>query len=137
LEAVPVLIRPIQKLGPLFLWLSIFPLFTVPSSFAQPGAKPARVTISGKVMAQKVKTKVAPVYPAQARSKGIQGTVRLHVVITVTGTVTQVQPVTGDPALVRSATEAVKQWVYQPTIIDGQAVEVDTVIEVTYSLKNS
>ncbi len=132
-----MLIRPIQKIGLLFLWWSLFALFTAPSSSAQPAAKPVRVTISGKVMAQKVKTKVAPIYPAQAKSKGIEGTVRLHVVITVTGSVTQVQPVTGDPVLVRSAMEAVKQWVYEPTIIDGQPVEVDTVIEVNYSLKNS
>ncbi|MGB2629551.1 MAG: energy transducer TonB [Candidatus Acidiferrum sp.] len=131
-----MLIRPIQKLGLWFLWLSVFLLFTVPSS-AHPDTKPVRVTISGKVMAQKVKTKVAPIYPAQAKSKGIQGTVRLHVLITTTGAVTQVQPVTGEPALVRSAMEAVKQWVYQPTIIDGQPVEVDTVIEVTYALKGS
>ena len=132
-----MLIRPIQKIGLLFLWWSVFAVFTAPSSSAQPAAKPVRVTISGKVMAQKVKTRVAPIYPAQAKNKGIEGTVRLHVVITVTGSVTQVQPVTGDPVLVRSAMEAVKQWVYEPTIIDGQPVEVDTVIEVNYSLKNS
>ena len=130
-----MLIRPIRKLGLWFIGLNLVLFLLAPSCFAQPAATPVRVTISGKVMAQKVKTKVAPVYPAQAKSKGIQGTVRLHVVITTTGKVTQVQVVTGDPALVRSAMEAVKQWVYDPTIIDGQPVEVDTVIEVTYSLK--
>jgi TonB family protein len=134
-EAVPVLFRPIQKLSLVFMRLTIFTLAVATSGFALPAAKVTRVTISGKVMAQKVKTKVAPIYPAQAKRKGVQGTVRLHVIITTSGTVTQVQPVTGDSALVRSATEAVKQWVYEPTLVDGQPVEVDTVIELTYSLK--
>ncbi len=130
-----MLFRAIQKASLSFICLSIFALTAASSALALPAAKPMRVTISGKVMAQKVKSKVAPVYPAQAKSKGIEGTVRLHVVLATNGTVTQVQVVTGAPALVRSAIEAVKQWVYEPTLIDGQPVEVDTVVEVNYTLK--
>ena len=127
-----MLLGPIKKVCLGFYCLGIFMLVAAPA-VAQV-AKPVRVTISGKVMAQKAKTKVAPIYPVQARSKGIQGTVRLHVVITTTGSVTQVQVVAGDSALLRSTIEAVRQWIYEPTLIDGQPVEVDTVIEVNYSL---
>jgi len=125
-----VLFRP--KMCSLFFCLSICMLIAA-SAVAQ-AAKPVRVTISGKIMAQKVKTKVAPVYPVQAKGRGIQGAVRLHIVITTTGTVTQVQVVAGDSALLRSAIEAVKQWDYEPTLIDGQPMEVDTVVVVNYSL---
>ena len=132
-----MLFPPIQKALFLCFCLIIFACgaFTFTSASALPNAKPMRVTISGKIMAQKVKTKVAPIYPAEAKRKGIQGTVRLHVVITTTGTVTQVQAVTGDASLVHSATAAVKQWVYEPTLVNGQPVEVDTVVEVNYTLK--
>lgn len=132
-----MLFRPIQKALFLCFCLIVFVCgaFTFTSASALPNAKPMRVTISGKIMAQKVKTKVAPIYPAEAKRKGIQGTVRLHVVITTTGTVTQVRAVTGDASLVHSATAAVKQWVYEPTLVNGQTVEVDTVVEVNYTLK--
>lgn len=127
--------RPIKNL--LFPVISVVALTfaLVAPEFAVPSAKPTRVTISGKVMVQKLRTKVPPIYPAEAKRKGIQGTVRLHVIITTSGTVTQVQAVTGDPALVHSASDAVKQWTYEPTLLNGQAVEVDTVVEVSYRLK--
>jgi len=102
---------------------------------ANADGKPLRVTISGKVMAKKVQTRVAPIYPAGAKKSGVEGTVRLHVIIGTDGSVKQVQVVSGHPALVHSAVEAVKQWIYEPYSQNGQIVEVDTVVDLNYQLK--
>jgi protein TonB len=101
----------------------------------QADEKPSVVTVSGKIISQTISKKVAPVYPTEARRKGIQGTVRLHILIGTDGKVRKVDVVTGDSHLVRSAIEAVKQWEYKPYLQDGKAVEVDTVCEVNYSLR--
>jgi len=103
-------------------------------SLARADEKPSVVTVSGKIISQTLSKKVAPVYPTEARRKGIQGTVRLHILIGTDGKVRKVEVVSGDSHLVRSAIEAVKQWEYKPYLQDAKAVEVDTVCEVSYSL---
>jgi protein TonB len=64
----------------------------------------------------------------------ISGVVRLHAVIGKDGTVQNLTVSSGHPLLVPSALEAVKQWVYAPTLLNGQAVEVVTQIEVEFTL---
>ena len=61
----------------------------------------------------------------------------LDVVIAKDGTVKSVSPTSGDPALTASAMDAVKQRRYQPTLVNGQAVEVETTVSVNYSIKDS
>ncbi len=97
-------------------------------------APPMRITIGGNVQASKLVNKVQPNYPVEARDNHIQGTVVLHVIIAKDGSVTQIQVVSGDPSLVSSALDAVRQWRYQPTLLDGQPVEVDTRVNVTFQL---
>ncbi len=60
-----------------------------------------------------------PVYPAAARAAGLEGTVVLECTIGVAGRVTAVNVVSGPPALAAAAVEAVRQWTYEPTVIDG------------------
>jgi TonB family protein len=103
-------------------------------NIAQGDEKPALVTVSGKLMSQTIRKKVAPIYPAEARRRGIQGTVTLHIFIGTDGKVRKAEVLSGDPHLVRSAIEAVKQWEYKPYLQDGKAVDVSTVCEVNYSL---
>ena len=58
----------------------------------------------------------------------------VHVVIGVDGTVTQADVISGEPLLSQSALDAVRQWKYRPTLLNGEAVEVDTVVVVIYKL---
>jgi TonB family protein len=98
--------------------------------------KPSRVSVGGTVQAAKIITKVPPVYPESARSAGISGTVVLHAVIGMDGKPLSLRVKNSqiDPDLARSAVEAVSLWRYTPTLLNGEPIEVDTVIMVNYSL---
>jgi TonB family protein len=95
---------------------------------------PRRITIGGNVQAARLINRVQPVYPEEASNEKISGTVKLHVVIAKDGKVQQIQVVSGHPLLVQAAIDAVRQWQYQPTLLNGQPVEVDTQIDVVFSL---
>ena len=69
-----------------------------------------------------------------AKQARIQGTVRFEAVIAKDGTIQQLRLVSGHPLLIPSAQEAVKQWVYQPTQLNGEPVEVATTIDVNFTL---
>jgi TonB family protein len=94
-----------------------------------------RVTVGGNVQRERLVRKVQPEYPQDAKDGKIQGTVVLHVILGTDGTVQQIQVVSGHPLLVQSALDAMKQWRYQPTLLNGQAVEVDTQVNVIFSLQ--
>ena len=79
--------------------------------------------------------RVQPEYPALARQIHREGRVELHAIIATDGTVQSLQVVSGDPLFVHSALDAVSQWRYHPTTLNGQPVEVDTYITVTYVLQ--
>jgi protein TonB len=69
-----------------------------------------------------------------ARQARIQGTVVLHAIIDKEGRVSELQVVSGHPLLVQSALGAVQNWRYRPTMLNGEPVEVDTTINVTFTL---
>ena len=77
---------------------------------------------------------IMPEYPPIAKTAHISGTVTLHAVIGKDGTVQDLQYVSGPPLLMKSAMDAVKQWRYQPTQLNGDPVEVDTTISVVFTL---
>jgi protein TonB len=106
------------------------------STSAPPPPKPTvtRTRVGGAVQAAKLVNRVQPVYPPLARQTRISGTVKLHAIIGKTGAVEQLQVVSGHPLLVQSALDAVRQWRYQPTLLNGEPVEVDTEIDVIFSL---
>jgi protein TonB len=99
-----------------------------------PKATPKRITVGGNVQAAHLVNRVQPSYPPLARQTRISGTVKLHAIIGKDGTVQQLQVVSGHPLLVQSALDAVRQWRYQPTLLNGDPVEVDTEIDVIFSL---
>ena len=103
-----------------------------------PEVKQAQVTkqirVGGNVQAANLIKKITPVYPALAKSARIQGTVRFTAIIGKDGTIQNLQLVSGHPMLVQSATEAVKQWVYRPTLLNDEPVEVITQIDVNFTL---
>jgi len=106
------------------------------SSAAPPPPKvtPKRITVGGNVQAAHLVNRVQPVYPPLARQTRISGTVKLHAIIGKNGAVEQLQVVSGHPLLVQAALDAVRQWRYQPTLLNGEPVEVDTEIDVIFSL---
>lgn len=63
------------------------------------------------------------------------GRVELRAIIATNGTIQSLEVISGDPLFYASALEAVRQWRYRPTILNGQAVEVDTIISVIYRLQ--
>ncbi len=99
-----------------------------------PKAAVTRTRVGGAVQAAKLVNRVQPLYPPLARQTRISGTVKLHAIIGKSGSVEQLQVVSGHPLLVQSALDAVKQWRYQPTLLNGEPVEVDTEIDVIFSL---
>jgi protein TonB len=103
---------------------------------APPPPKPTatRIRQGGAVQAAKLVNRVQPVYPPLARQTRISGTVRLHALISKTGSVESLEVLSGHPLLVRAAMDAVQQWRYQPTLLNGEPVEVDTTIDVIFSL---
>lgn len=93
---------------------------------------PAPVRIGGDVQQARLIHKVSPVYPAEALQAGLTGRVEVEALISVQGLIREVQVLSGDPLLVGSVVEAVKQWRYQPTTLNGRKVEVVTRIEIFF-----
>ena len=83
----------------------------------------------------KVLYKVIPVYPAIARTTHTSGTVYLLGVIATDGSIRSLRVLSGHPFLVAAALDAVRQWRYQPTVLNGHAVEVEAPIDVTFTLQ--
>jgi TonB family protein len=96
-----------------------------------------RVPVGGNVAAARLINKVMPKYPPEARKASIEGTVRFNALIGTDGAVKELHLVSGDPLLAQAAMEAVKQWVYSPTLVNGNAVEVQTQIDVNFTLTKS
>jgi len=82
----------------------------------------------------KLVRKVLPEYPQIARAARISGTVRLIGTIAKDGTIRNLEIVSGHPLLARAAIQAVEQWVYRPTLLNGKPVEVVAPIEVNFTL---
>jgi TonB family protein len=100
-----------------------------------PYMKPTRIRIGGNVAAAKLLQQVTPEYPAEARQNKVSGTVLLHVVLSREGYVARIDFVSGPPELLHASMDAVRQWKYQPTLLNGDPVEVDTMISVVFSLR--
>jgi periplasmic protein TonB len=95
---------------------------------------PSRIRVGGSVQEAKLVRKIMPQYPPLAKQARIQGTVRLNAIIGRDGAIQNLQLVSGHPLLSPSAIDAVKRWVYQPTLLNGEPVEVVTVIDVNFTL---
>jgi periplasmic protein TonB len=80
--------------------------------------------------------RVEPVYPILAKQTHREGRVEMRAVIGTDGTIQSLQIISGDPLFLVSAREAVQQWRYRPTYLNGQAVEIDTFITVVYVMQH-
>jgi TonB family protein len=104
------------------------------SSDSDPPA--TRIRQGGSVQAAKLVNRVQPQYPPIARDEHLQGTVRLHAIIGKDGAVSHLVVLQGYCSLAKSSMDAVSKWRYTPTLFSGQPVEVDTTIDVIFSLNH-
>jgi len=100
-------------------------------------AAPQRVRVSSGVVSGLLVKKVNPNYPPLARQARIQGVVLLQAQISKDGRIENLQLISGHPMLAPAAIEAVKQWVYRPYLLNGEPCEVDTQIQVNFTLAGS
>jgi TonB family protein len=99
---------------------------------AQP--KAPKVVHLSQIDASKLVYRIEPVYPVLMKQIGKSGKVELHAIIGEDGMIQSLEAVGGDPMFFSSAMQAVKQWRYTPTLLNGQAVKVDTYITVIYNM---
>jgi protein TonB len=117
-------------------------LGSVPSAAPPPPPKkeppkvvtPKIISVGGRVQNAKLIRHPDPVYPQIAKSARISGTVELSATIGEDGKIQQLTVVSGHPLLRQAALDAVKQWVYQPTLLNEQPVKVSTTIDVIFTL---
>jgi periplasmic protein TonB len=95
---------------------------------------PQRIRVGGNVEAASLINKVQPEYPPIAQAAHVSGTVVLRAVISKNGSIEQLQFVSGPPLLMKAAMDAVKQWHYRPTVLNGEPVEVETTVDVVFAL---
>ena len=107
-----------------------------PASSQQQAAEavPERVQVLSGVMGGLLIKRVNPKYPQKARQNYIQGTVVLTAKISKQGDITDLELVSGDPLLAKAAIAAVKQWKYRPYLLQGKPVEVETRVQVNFTL---
>jgi periplasmic protein TonB len=98
----------------------------------RPDSGPKRKIVISVLEEARLVNKVEPVYPVIAIRAGVQGEVKLHAIIARNGTIQSLNAVGGHPLLIRAAMDAVGQWRYRPYILNGEAVEVETIITVNF-----
>jgi len=114
---------------------------SVPSAAPPPPPPPVeqkktvqRIRVGGQVQQANLIRQPKPIYPPLAKQARIQGVVRFEAIIGKDGTIQNLRMISGHPLLVPAAQEAVKQWLYKPTLLNGEPVEVATVIDVNFTL---
>jgi TonB family protein len=114
------------------------PPISTPAAAEKPEERkqPDRIRVGANIQAANLVRRVAPVYPALAKQARIQGTVIFSATIGKDGQIANLQVVSGHPLLVPAATDAVKQWVYKPTMLNGEPVAVMTQIDINFTLSD-
>jgi periplasmic protein TonB len=93
-----------------------------------------RLRVDGKTQRSKLIHEVRPEYPQEAKNNRIEGIVHLKATIGTDGSVIELETDSGHPLLAKAAIDAVRQWKYQPTYLNGEPVEVVTGIAVVFKL---
>ena len=103
-----------------------------PAPKPKPPAAPIRV--GGNVQQANLIRQPKPVYPPLAKAARVQGTVKFEAEIGKDGTIQNLKMISGPPLLVQAAMQAVQQWQYKPTLLNGEPVVVITTIDVNFTL---
>jgi protein TonB len=97
-------------------------------------ADPKPLIVSSTILAAKIIKRVVPSYPLLAKQARVSGTVRLQATLSKDGRIENLRVIDGPPLLRQAALDAVRQWIYSPTILNGKPVEVEAPIEVNFTL---
>ncbi len=95
---------------------------------------PQGIIVDATVQQRNLVSQSPPVYPPLARQSGVQGVVKLSLQIAKDGSVQKIEVMGGHPLLIPAAVDAVKQWRYHPTLLNGSPVEVSTTVDVSFDL---
>ena len=95
---------------------------------------PKKINISGGVAAGMLLQKVTPQYPPIAKAARVSGTVVLQANISKTGAIENLKVISGPQMLQQAAMDAVRQWRYRPYLLNNEPVEVETTVNVIFSL---
>jgi TonB family protein len=127
--------RPIDTLPGIYVYYQgSFRLANWRTFYGLPNVKPVRIRLgTGSALNQLIRL-VNPVLPPELRGKKLQGTVLVHIVIDRDGNVIRAEPVSGPPELIKGALDAVRLWLFKPTLLNGDPVEVDTAVTINYSI---
>jgi protein TonB len=112
------------------------PAQTPPQNTPQ-AAAPAKapIRVASAIQEKKLTKKVAPLYPKEAFDAKLTGVISLEVTIGADGKVTNVRPVSnGNALLIKAAEDAVRQWVYKPTVVDKMPIEVLTIVSINFKV---
>lgn len=101
----------------------------------EPAAPTAHIEVGGEVRTARLISSIPPVYPALARAQHISGDVRIDALIDATGHVTTMKVVSGPSLLHQAAMDALRQWKYQPAMLDGKAVAMHLTVTIQFRLK--
>ena len=93
---------------------------------------PERIRVSKAVMEKLLLSRIEPVYPPETQTEHIDGVVVVRVTIDEGGSVSRAESMSGPPALIPRTIEAVKQWKYRPFLLNGEPVEVETTVEISF-----
>ncbi len=104
------------------------------SETATPPKTPKQLSVPAAVMSGNLTNKAVPIYPPAAKKAKIQGTVVLGVVIGKDGNIKSLRVLSGPSELQQSALDAVRQWTYKPYLLNGDPIEVETTVNIVYSL---
>jgi periplasmic protein TonB len=99
-----------------------------------PPPTPERIRVGGQVQPPRVTNNPSPIYPPLARQARIQGVVKLEGIIAKDGSVIELKVISGHPLLIQAAMNAVSNWRYEPTLLNGVPVEVITTIDVNFTM---
>ncbi len=110
---------------------------TVPALAQHDTLQPTRVRISQAVLQAFIVHKVLPEYPEAALKSHVEGAVTVTVFIDAHGDVEKTSDAKGEPLLVPAATEALKQWKFNPYYLNKQPVEVESQVTITFELKGN
>jgi len=112
------------------------PQLVEPPHIAQPAQQEKRpMKVSEGVLEAQLVSRIEPQYPTIAVETKTEGTVRLRAIISREGRITSLEVLSGHPFLVKAALDAVRQWRYRPTLLNGEPVEVETSITVIFRLR--
>ncbi|MDP3001008.1 MAG: TonB family protein [Bryobacterales bacterium] len=135
--ASPARLEIVLNLGQVAETIDVVASGTPSAASPAPDGTPTRIRVGGQVQATKLTAQARPSYPPGCKAEGVEGTVLLRAVISKEGTPLNLQAVNRlvDARLVDAATEAVRQWRYQPTLLNGAPVEVITEVQVNFRLE--